>query len=82
MSLASFEGQARPPTLAGRALAQVYVATIRAIGLPAGLAVQDIDGLPVVRAGEAGGADVLLFVPVDEADLGGAFVDPGHGFAR
>ncbi|HGM5917982.1 TPA: hypothetical protein ACKP5X_004264 [Stenotrophomonas maltophilia] len=81
MTLGCFEVQARPPALAGWAFAQVYVATIRAIGLPAGLAVQDIDGLPVVRAREAGGADVLLLVPVDEADLGGAFVDPSHGFA-
>lgn len=82
MSLASFEGQARAAALTGWALPQVYVATIRAVGLAARLALQYIDGLAVVRARQAGGTDVHLLVPVNEADLGGSSVDPGHGFAR
>jgi len=82
MSLERFEGQTRPPALAGWALPQVYIATICAVSLSAGITVQDIDGLTVVRPWQTGGANVLLLVPVDEADLRGALVDSGHGFAR
>lgn len=76
------KGQPGPTTLACWALAQVDVASVGPVALPAELAVQHIDALAMIRSGQTCGSDVLLTIRVDEADLSRALIDSGHGVAR
>ncbi|WP_313443472.1 hypothetical protein [Stenotrophomonas sp.] len=78
MSLARFKGQAGAATLACRAFAQVNVTAIGTVLVQALPALQDVDGLPMVRAREAGSSQILLLISVLETNSGRPLANPCH----